>query len=398
MEQKSLKVMSVNNNFFNRLTTTLTKLLIPTKIGFNSIVVTMKRNNVIKAYENFISTTDELDKSKRENSIKKYEEAYTSYLESIDKYVMDSIYKKVKSGTASNFEKNVLSNYYTVSSLKETQYMEYKNRKQKYLLDIDYKNLLSEGKEKVIERYKDFYISKEDSLYKGILKNYSIQISDTSNRYISKDSVYDKIFKTLEDYITNILPIKMKKDSTNTYKEIVDDYDKFAKFIVGKLDEIEQTEKNMILLGISRHLFTHSLPLIVAEQCYQKLIQDIRELIVEDRMKNKQEKSYDMLITLIEDYNIKLLSTKIYWENQKQREEYKNFWEKYKAISNIKEKNFLEYKRKKEILFIRNELKNIDQNKNTKLVKFYKEKLTEYGDIRNLKNLAKSLNGVYKKV
>ena len=39
-----------------------------------------------------------------------------------------------------------------------------------------------------------------------------------------------------------------------------------------------------------------------------------------------------MLITLIEDYNIRLLSTKIYWEQPKDREEYKKFWDEYNKI------------------------------------------------------------------
>lgn len=57
---------------------------------------------------------------------KKYEDAYTLYLEAIDKYIMDSIYKKVKNGTATEFEKDALSNYYEVIHLKQTEYLEYK--------------------------------------------------------------------------------------------------------------------------------------------------------------------------------------------------------------------------------------------------------------------------------
>ena len=43
-----------------------------------------------------------------------------------------------------------------------------------------------------------------------------------------------------------------------------------------------------------------------------------------------------MLINLFEDYNVKLLSTKVYWENAKDREEFKNFWNQYKEICKIK--------------------------------------------------------------
>ena len=50
---------------------------------------------------------------------------------------MDSIYKKVKNNTASNFEKDALANYYTVVHLKDTEYLEYKYRKQKF--DIPWK-------------------------------------------------------------------------------------------------------------------------------------------------------------------------------------------------------------------------------------------------------------------
>ena len=35
----------------------------------------------------------------------------------------------------------------------------------------------------------------------------------------------------------------------------------------------------MILLGISRYLFTHSLPLIAAEQCYIQLIKDTSRIL-----------------------------------------------------------------------------------------------------------------------
>ena len=35
----------------------------------------------------------------------------------------------------------------------------------------------------------------------------------------------------------------------------------------------------------------------------------------------KREKAYSMLINLIEDYNVKLLSTKVYWESQKEKDE-----------------------------------------------------------------------------
>ena len=50
-----------------------------------------------------------------------------------------------------------------------------------------------------------------DTLYKGLLKNYSIQLADTvSSKLDSIDSTYNKIFSTLETYISDILPIKLR--------------------------------------------------------------------------------------------------------------------------------------------------------------------------------------------
>lgn len=37
MEERSLRVVATDKTFFNKLTNTLTKFLIPTQIGFNSL-------------------------------------------------------------------------------------------------------------------------------------------------------------------------------------------------------------------------------------------------------------------------------------------------------------------------------------------------------------------------
>ena len=91
---------------------------------------------------------------------------------------MDSIYKKVKNGTASLFEKDALSKYYTIVHLKENEYLEYKYRKQKFLLDLDYQTLKDGSKDKVLSKYQGIYVEKVDGLYKGILKNYSVKLAD----------------------------------------------------------------------------------------------------------------------------------------------------------------------------------------------------------------------------
>ena len=396
MEERSLKIVGTDKNFFSKITSTLTRILIPTKIGINGMLISIKRNSLIKAFENY-TQDDNYDNNELE---KTYDSAYEAYLDSLDKYVMDSIYKKVKNDTATEYEKDAMARYYEVTSLKENEYVEYKYRKQKYLLELDYEGIKVSGKEKLLYRYNEFYIYKMDSLYKSILKNYSIKVADTTNKYDStKEWIYTKIFHTLEDYIQNILSLKLDINYDDNLKSIANDYDRYESYTIGKLDTKDNIEKNMILLGISRKLFTHSLPLIVAEQCYEKLLKDARTLVQDTKIATKREKAYGMLINLIEDYNVKLLSTKVYWETPKQREEYKDFWNKYKEISKLKETDFIEYVKQKEILFIRNDMKKIQNSKidYSKILKYYKRKLVDYGVMKEIKNSCRS-QGKYIKV
>lgn len=384
MEEVSLKVTGVNKSFFSKLSNKISKMLIPTKVGINSMLISMKRNSMIKTYENFLSATpDEKDIFE-----KKYEESYAVYLEALDKYVMDSIYKKVKNNTASDFEKKAMSTYYGVIALKENEYVEYKFRKQKYLIDLDNETVKNSGKEKLIEKYNKFYIAKMDWLYKGILKNYSIKLADTMKIFDStKEWIYIKIFNTLQDYIDSILSIKFKTEGKEKFSDILEEYEKYENFTVGKLDQRDNIEKNMLLLGISRRLFTHSLPLAVADQCYLKLLKDARCLIQDTKIAVKREKAYDILLDLIEEYNSKLLSTKVYWENNEEREAFKIFWKKYKDIQKLKETDYIEYIKQKEILYIQEEIKKARKEKldYSRLIKYYKRKLVDYGVMKQIR-------------
>ena len=390
MEERSLRVLQTDTTFFSKISTTISKILVPTKVGINGMLISIKRTNVLKAYEVINAKKDAQDTEKKEMHEKKYEESYALYLEAIDKYVMDSIYTKVKNDNASDFEKTALSKYYEITRLKENEYVEYKSRKQKYLLELDFEGIKLNNKTKLYNRYVPFYISKIDTLYKAILKNYSVKLSDNlSPKTVSKKNVYEKIFKTLEEYVDEVMPIKVAYDKEKC-TELLEDYDKLQGFDVGKLDDINYMEKNMRLLGISRKLFTHSLPLIVAEQCYIELLKRTRNLIVNAKSEDKRNEAYELLVNLIEDFNVKLLSTKIYWEKPQDRTEYKEFWDKYKNIQDAKEK---------EILFLKADLKKLNASKNnySKIIKLHKQRLVSYGVMREIKNGAKTLTGRYAK-
>ena len=119
MEEKSLRVYS-DKKFFTKLTNTITKLLIPTKIGINGMLISIKRNNVLKAYENY-TNSENVEADKKDEVEKKYEDMFSLYLEAIDKHMMDNVYKKVKNDTATGFEREALSKYYMVIRMIEEQ-------------------------------------------------------------------------------------------------------------------------------------------------------------------------------------------------------------------------------------------------------------------------------------
>ena len=388
MQERSLKVYEADKTFFSKITNTLNRFLTPGKMGLNGVIISMKRNNLLKNYENYIK--DEKDNKKGSLS-KKYEESYTLYLEAIDKNVIEAIYKKVKNNMATEFEKRALSDYYMIIHVKESNYMEYKYKKQKFLIELDYENIKAAGKGKLLNRYNDFYFEKIESLYKNIIKQYSIKLAENLTEK-EKIEVYDKIFATLDEYVTKVLPEKIKMNpAKDLYIDIKEEYENYRNYSNNKLAQNDVIGKNTILLGISRKLFTHSLPLAIAEKCYLKLINDARDLITDTRLQKKKEKAYEQLLNLIDEFNLKILSTKVYWDNNAQKQAYREFWKKYQEIDKIEDAK--EKAKKREILFVRNDLSQVRQNENKyeKLINFYKSRLVELGDMKRLNSKASTL-------
>ena len=381
MEERSLKVVDSNKTFFGKLSKTLSKIIIPTKIGINGIVINLKRNNMLKAYE-VLNNPKNSDVDKQKILSKKYKEAYSIYLEAIDKYIMDTVYKKVKTNTASAFEKDAMGNYYKITTLKEKEYTEYKYQKQKYLIELDYESLKLNAKGKALEKYKDFYVTQMDSFYKGILKNYSVKLAECSRRLDTSTDVYNKIFDILDEYINKILIIKLEDPNNGIEERVGSELNRLDQFDIGELDLKDYVEKNMLLLGISRQIFTHSLPLVAAEQCYDKLLKDIRKIIVMTQDEKAKLEAYNLLLDLLENYNIKLLSGKVYWEKTEERESYKKFYEEYEKAETAREK---------EILFLRREITTLEENdENKNIIKFYKDRLVSYGVMRKIKDDCKT--------
>ena len=139
------------------------------------------------------------------------------------------------------------------------------------------------------------------------------------------------------------------------------------------------------------------MPLVIAEQCYEQLLNEARAELVYAKNDRKIKKAYKLLLTIMEEYNVNLLSTKIYWEKQKEREEYKIFLEKYKQINSLEIDGNKELN--KEILFIKNDLKKIqkDEKRYKFVIATYKKKLVELGEMKELKNKTTTTKGKFEK-
>lgn len=384
-EEKSLKVYDTRRTFFSKIESTLGKILTPTKLGFNNLLVSMKRSSMIKNYKNMINAKQ----GKEEVNEKKFEESYSLYLDSIDQLIIETIYKKVRMNTASDFEKEALSKYYNIIHLKENDEIEYKYKKQQYLLNLDYNDLKISGKEKQIAEYQTVYLYEMEQLYKALLKHYSIKLPEKMLP-AQKETLYNKLFETLEEYVTNIIPLKKIND-----EELIKECSLFETYEVGKLDQVDILDKRMILLGISRKLFVHSLPLVVAERCYIKLLKDTRNLIVDTKIARKRENAYQLLLRMFEQYNQKLLAVKIYWNKNEEKINYNQFAIKCKELENVrKEQGLHAYDVRKQILYIREDMKYLERydDKYYRILQFYRGRLVKLGDMKELKNICKTGN------
>ena len=392
VQEKSLRVYDTKKTFFSKIGTTFGKIFGSYKTGVNSLVVNTKRNTAIKNYKKYLKAA-----SGKEDLLEKtFENSFTIYLESVDELIINAIYKKVTLGTATPFEREALSKYYTVIHTKENDLDEYKLRKQIYLLDLDYNILREMEKNKLIKEFMPLYLYKMERFYKGLLKRYSMLLTEKSSR-VKEDTIYDSIFKAIEEYVEEIIPLEDNND-----QEVIKGYSEYENYAVGKLDQIDTIDKNIILLGISRRKFVHSLPLVVAEKCYKKLFQDTRDTIVNSTIDRKREGAYQLFNKLVEQYYEKLLSVKIYWDNNEDKKAFNSFKDKKTALKDVKAKSGIqEYERQKQILYIRSDIDLIKRNNieyhNQKILELYNNRLASLGDMKSLKNRISLTRGRFRR-
>ena len=61
MEETSLKITGANKSFLNKISKTFSRIWLPTKVTINGMFISVKRNSMIKAFENYIENTEDQD-------------------------------------------------------------------------------------------------------------------------------------------------------------------------------------------------------------------------------------------------------------------------------------------------------------------------------------------------
>ena len=395
MPELQLKIAkNTDDGVFGKAISNFNKVLYSSGGGFYNIVINTKRNNIVKLFSNYKNATTIADEGKRSQVTAKYEKAYENYINMLEKYLTEIVYNRVQKKVASLNESRMLSSYYEINALKGNEYTEYKNRRQLLLLDMDWATVLSTKNENFTKKYKEFYLYNEEQLYKASMRHYAVLLTDT--KIENGDEKYSKIYGLIENYIKSVLPHVEKLDSRDkiieAYKNLVTSIDVYSK---KKSDEIR---RNKVLLEISRELFTYSLPMIAAEQCFLDLIQKTRIAIENSFIDAEQFELYQLLLDLLESYHGNVLSQKVYWETQKEREAHQKIWSELKESKKLERIDYDEYKRKREIIFLKDELKILKETKSKldKLKIYYIDRIKQLHGLREFKNTPKKWTGLWK--
>ena len=369
------------------------KVIYSSGAGLFGIIINSKRNSLLKAYSNYENYTHIPDETKRNNVIAKYEKAYENYLNTLEKYILETIYTKVQKKVATISENRIMSNYYEINALKGNEYVEYKYKRQMLLLNMDFETILSKKNNSYIEKYKKFYIYTMEQIYKASMRHYAVILTDTKN---TDETKYQKIYELIESYIKLVLPYC---EATEENKQILEDYKKYIMTIdVYAKKQYNELKKNTMLLRLSRSLFTYSLPMVAAEQCYIRIIKECRAAIANSFIEADKYELYQLLLDVIEAYNIDSLCKKVYWDNPTKREEYNKFWERFQEIKKLERIDYDEYLKNREILFITYDLKMLKESKKKqeKIKEYYRERMIQLHGFRQLKNKYSIKNGKWK--
>lgn len=383
MAEVQLKLVKrTDDGVFGKAINNLNKMLYSPSGSFFNIAINSKRNSVVKSFllsESYEKLTSE---KKRNHLMDKYEKTYDLYLEMLERYVTETIYNKAKKKVTSLKENKLLSSYYEVISLKSTDFVEYKYRRQTLLLEMDWDIIVATKQNAFVEKYKKFYLSVVSQLYKSLMRHYAVNLTDATK---DKQQTYSHIYNLIEDYIKKVLPYE---EETETNKRIMEIYkNQIITIDTYNKKSYSEIKRSVLLLEISKFIFAYSLPMVALDQCYQELIESARIAVMNTFLDADKFEVYQLLLDLLESYNVNVLSKKIYWDTDLEKEEYIKFFNKYTEFKKLERIDYAEYIRLREVHFIMNDLSKIKGDKKfDELRKYYRERMIQQKGFKRLKN------------
>ena len=261
-------VKKTNDGVFGKAINNFNKILYSPSSSFFNIAINSKRNTVVKNFLLSESYEKNVNEKKKNHFMSKYEKNYETYLGMLENYITDTVYNKVKKEVSSLKENQLLSSYYELIALKSTDFVEYKYRRQTLLLAMDWDNVISNKSNAFVEKYKKFYLSVCEQLYKALMRHYAINLTDATK---DKAQTYAHIYNLIEDYIKVILPFQ---EETETNKRIIEVYkNQIMTIDTYNKKSYSEIKRSMLLLELSKFMFAYSLPMVALDQCYVELIE-----------------------------------------------------------------------------------------------------------------------------
>lgn len=383
-EQVQLKLVKrTEEGFLGKAISNIGKAVYSSGSSLYTLLISTKRSSLLKHYANYKTAMEIVDENKRNAVISKYEKVFENYISTLEKYVTETIYTKMQKKVSNLEEEKIMSSYYEINALKGVDHVEYKNRLHMLLLNMEWASVSAGKSGKFLDKYIDFYLYNIDELYRASMRHATILLANAKSGDMDK---YDAIYNLIENYITNVLPImpetKENLEVVETYKKHVLTLDNFAK------KEYNDLRKKLTLLGLGKTLFVYSFPTVAAEQCYTNIISLARTYLANYFMDADKYEAYQVLLDAIEEYNDNVLVRKTYWGSPTEEEEYKKFKEKWTELKKLARINYDDFKKQREILFVKNDLKYMKKAKHKldEVREYYRERMLQLHALRTFSN------------
>lgn len=393
-EQVQLKLVKrTEEGFFGKAISNIGKAVYSSGSSLYTLLISTKRSSVLKHFANYSNAMEIVDESKRNSVVAKYEKVFENYLNALEKYITETIYTKMQKKVSNMEEDKIMASYYEINALKGVDHVEYKNRLQMLLLNMEWSSISATKTGKFLEKYKEFYLYNMEELYKASMRHSAILLANAKEGDQDK---YDVVYDLIENYIKNLLPILPENEQN---KKVIEDYkkhvltlDSFAK------KEYNELRRKLSLLGFGRILFVYSLPTIAAEQCYINIITAARTNLSNYFIEADKYEAYQVLLDAIEEYVDNVLVKKSYWNSVMEEEDFKKFNSKWSELKKLARIDYDDFKNQREILFVKNDLKYMKKEKIKldEVRKYYRDRMLQLHALRNFANRYQNKPGVWR--